>query len=159
MKWINISNRFHRSSSAMGGVALAVGLLVLATPVGARGRDQSEELKKELFAKAVFAPELVMRHQGEIGLSEDQKQSLIAELQATQSDLVPVQLEISEAGESLAHMLRPATVDEAEALAAAQRVMQLETQIKLIHLRLVVRIKNLLTVEQQEALRRIRERA
>jgi Spy/CpxP family protein refolding chaperone len=158
MKWSNIPIRFRGPSTAMVGVVLALGLMTLVTPLEARGRDQDQGFKQELFAKVVFAPDLVMRHQGEIGLSEDQKQSLIAELQATQSDLVPVQLEISEAGESLARMLGPTTVDEAEALAAAERVMQLETQIKMIHLRLVIRVKNLLSVEQQEMLRQIQER-
>ncbi len=158
MRWSNIPIHLRRSRTAMVGVVLALGLIAVARPLEARGRDQDRGLKEELMAKAVFAPDLVMRHQGEIGLSEDQKQSLIAELQGTQFDLVPVQLEISEAGESLTRLLGPPTVDEAEALAAAERVMQLETQIKMIHLRLVIRVKNLLTVEQQETLRRIQER-
>jgi len=112
--------------------------------------------KKDRFQKLVFAPELVMAHQGEIGLQPDQKQALIGELQRTQTDLVPLQFEMREASELLARLLEPPRVDEGEALAAAERVMGLEAEIKKLHLALVIRIKNLLTEEQQAELRRLR---
>jgi Spy/CpxP family protein refolding chaperone len=99
-----------------------------------------------------------MEHQQEIGLSGQQRQVLIAELQQTQSDLVPLQFEISEAGERLAQLFAAPRVDEQEALAAAQRVMEIESLIKTRHLSLVIRIKNLLTQEQQAELRRLRDR-
>lgn len=118
----------------------------------------AEESKDDPFKKLVFAPELVMGNQSQIGLTADQKAALVAELQSTQSDLVPLQLDISEAAEQLARLLEAATVDEAAALEAAGRVMRSEAEIKKRHLLLVVRIKNLLTPEQQAKLRAIRAR-
>ncbi|MEE8277357.1 MAG: periplasmic heavy metal sensor [Thermoanaerobaculia bacterium] len=130
--------------------ATAAGLALLVGPGGH---------KRDRFEESVFAPDLVMSHQGEIGLRSDQKQALIEELQRTQADLVPLQFEMSEAGERLERLLGVPRVDEDEALAAAERVMQLESEIKRRHLTLMIRIKNLLTEEQQAELRRLRSRS
>jgi Spy/CpxP family protein refolding chaperone len=159
MKWSSPPNPVLSHGRTPVGVVMLMALAALATPLNAWPRDQDEGFKEQLFAKAVFAPDLVIRHQGEIGLTEDQKQSLIAELQGTQSDLVPLKLEMSELGEVLSRLLVATTVEEAQALDAAARVMRLETEIKLVHLRLVIRVKNLLTVEQQKMLRQIQERS
>ena len=142
-------------AAAAGLAALLVAPLALAQPPleGPGGH------KRDRFEESVFAPDLVMSHQGEIGLRSDQKQALIEELQRTQADLVPLQFEMSEAGERLERLLGVPRVDEDEALAAAERVMQLESEIKRRHLTLMIRIKNLLTEEQQAELRRLRSRS
>ncbi len=139
-------------AAAAGLAALLVAPLALAQP-------PLEGHKRDRFEESVFAPDLVMSHQGEIGLRSDQKQALIEELQRTQADLVPLQFEMSEAGERLERLLGVPRVDEDEALAAAERVMQLESEIKRRHLTLMIRIKNLLTEEQQAELRRLRSRS
>jgi Spy/CpxP family protein refolding chaperone len=99
-----------------------------------------------------------MRRQSEIGLDERQRAALVQEVQQAQSDLVPLQFEMSAAGEALSRLLGSPQVDEAKALAEAERVMKLETQIKRRHLALLIRIKNVLTPEQQQALQRARPR-
>jgi Spy/CpxP family protein refolding chaperone len=110
------------------------------------------ELRRELFA-----PELVMRHQEEIGLSEEQKATLVREMQKLQSDLVPLQFEMSDAAGKLTAALSPPRVDEAKAAELADRLMSLESQIKKRHLALMIRIKNTLTPEQQDRLRALRQ--
>jgi Spy/CpxP family protein refolding chaperone len=140
-------------------VALLLALLI-ATPVAAQKPPrQPGPPQSPAFEKHLFAPDLVMRHQQEIGLRAEQRQALIAELQQTQADLVPLQFEISEAGERLVQLFEAPRVDEQEALAAAERVMELESRIKTRHMSLVIRIKNLLTEEQQAELRRLRDRS
>ncbi len=47
------------------------------------------------------------------------------------------------------------SLDEAAVLAQAERVMDMEKRIKLIHMSLVIRIKNLLTAEQRATLREL----
>ena len=110
------------------------------------------ELRRELFP-----PELVMRHQGEIGLSEEQRTALVHEMQALQSDLVPLQFEMSDAAGKLRTALAAPRVDEEKAAALADRLMSLESRIKKRHLTLMIRIKNILTPEQQDRLRELRE--
>jgi hypothetical protein len=48
--------------------------------------------------------------------------------------------------------------DEAQAQAAAEKVMALENKIKVSHLTMLVRIKNTLTAQQQAKLRAVRGR-
>ncbi len=138
------ANRFLVMTLALG---LASASALFAT--GARGAE-------ERIARWVFAPELVMSHQAEIGLSTGQRDEFVRRMQKTQSDLVPLKLELSESVETLVHLLTAPRVDEAAALEAASRVMGLEAEVKRRHLELLIGIKNMLTEEQQMRLRRIR---
>jgi Spy/CpxP family protein refolding chaperone len=138
-------------------LAAAAGLPTLqAQPLGRpKGMPPGGlELRRELFP-----PELVMRHQAEIALGEEQRTALVREMQAMQSDLVPLQFEMSDAAGKLRAALDMPRVDEDKASALADRLMSLETRIKKRHLALMIRIKNILTPEQQSRLRELREQA
>ena len=127
-------------------IAAAAGLPGLRAqgPRGPEGMPPGGlELRRELFP-----PELVMRHQAEIGLSEEQRTALVHEMQALQSDLVPLQFDMSDAAGKLRAALAAPRVDEEKAAALADRVMSLESRIKRRHLALMIRIKNILTPEQ-----------
>jgi Spy/CpxP family protein refolding chaperone len=113
---------------------------------------------QDAVARILFEPELIMRHQRELSLSEEQREAFIQEVQRTQSDLVPIQLEMMEATEELAALLEEAQIEEARALAQADRIMALESEVKKTHLTLLIRIKNLLTDGQRDQLRQIRGR-
>lgn len=134
---------------------LALGGLALTRPAsaqaGLRGANASDRIERLLFS-----PELVMRHQRELGLTGDQRDTLVREMQETQSDLVPLQLDMAELSGDLVELLSQPRVDEEAAVAAAARVMDLESRIKARHLVLLVRIRNMLDPEQQGMLRRMR---
>jgi len=122
-------------------------------PHGPGGMPRAEfEFRRELFP-----PELVMRHQEEIALNEEQKATLVREMQELHSDLVPLQFEMSEAAGKLGDALAAPRVDEKKAADLADRLMSLESSIKRRHLTLMIRIKNTLTAEQQDRLRALRE--
>jgi Spy/CpxP family protein refolding chaperone len=119
---------------------------------GPGGIGPGPDLMRELFP-----PELVMRYQTEINLSEDQKKSIVKETQALQSDLVPLQFDMGEAAGKLKEALAAPKIDEEKASALADRLMTLESRIKKRHLALMIRIKNILTPEQQSQLRELRK--
>lgn len=125
-------------------------LLALATsPLAAeRGRP---------FERSVFSPELLIANQRRIGLTAEQRRVFIREMQQTQSDLLPAQLEMSEASADLLELMEGPRIDEEAALEAARRVLVLEQRVKRRHMVLLIRIKNLLTEEQQRLLREIRD--
>ncbi len=112
--------------------------------------------QRDPVAEQLFAPELVMSHQTEIGLTAAQRQTLISELQRLQTEVVPLQFEVQAASEALVELLAGERVEEERALAQAKRLMELEQQVRATHLALLVRIKNLLSVEQQTKLAAIR---
>jgi Spy/CpxP family protein refolding chaperone len=110
------------------------------------------------LAGVLFPPDLVMRHQDDLQLDATQREALIEEMQSTQSDLVPLQWEMREAGEKLRALLDPPRIDEEQALAQADRMTSIEQRVKRRHLALLIRIKNLLTPEQQAQLGALRPR-
>ncbi len=123
--------------------------LVPFSPTFAEGGEDPLE-------RFVFPPELIMKHQSTIDLSAAQRQGLVSEVQQLQTDIVPLQFELSEAAESLAKILSVPRVDEAVAIAEAERITNLEAQVKKRHLVLLIRIKNLLDEEQQRQLESLR---
>jgi len=129
-------------------LSLLAGAALVAPPAAA---------SDEMFEQAVFPPELVIRHQRKIGFSSEQRETFLREMQQTQADLLPVQLEMGEVGATLIQLLEEDRVDEEATLEAATRMLELERRTKLRHMRLLIRIKNLLTSEQQTTLNEIRD--
>lgn len=132
---------------------IVMSILLCATGLLAADRDRNDRP----FQQSVFPPELVMANQRKIGLTPEQRLAFLEEMRQTQSDLLPIQLEMSEASADLILLLEGARVDEEAALAAARRVIELEQGVKTRHMVLLIRIKNLLSVEQQRMLREIRD--
>src|SRR5437764_10133257 len=106
----------------------------------------------------LFPPELVMQHQSEIKLTEDQRNALMDEIQKTQGRLVELQQRLQKEMEALGALLKKDDVDEQGALAQLDRVLNEERQIKRAHLGLVLEIKNKLTTEQEVKLREIKSK-
>jgi Spy/CpxP family protein refolding chaperone len=105
------------------------------------------------FLRHLFRPEQVMKHQAAIGITDAQRTTITAAIREAQDRLLPLQWQLEAKSEEAAKLFAEPRIDEAAALAAAAPVMQLEEQIKTEHLRLLIRIKNELTPEQQEKLR------
>jgi hypothetical protein len=104
------------------------------------------------MADSLFPPQMVLRHQMQLELSDEQVESIKTLLKEAHDQSMDAQVEIHRASEQLARILEPYQVDEEAALAAAQRAMALETKLKNTHLSLMIRVKNLLTEQQQDAL-------
>ena len=131
-------------------------LAVLLAAAGATpGAARAEEGRP--FAHLLFAPELIIKHQTAIGLSAEQRRDLIAEVTGAQADFLPAQMELAEKAEELSRRLAAPRIDEQAALAAATRLLELESQIKRRHLELAIRIKNLLDEGQQARLAQLRD--
>jgi len=128
-------------------LALSIAAVVLAeTPPG-----------EDPLARHVFPPELVMKHQGEIGLTDRQRETIKGEIQKVQSRFLDLQFQMQKEMEKLVSLLDGKPADESKTLAQADALMRLETETKKMQLAMLVRIKNLLTEEQQAKLARLRE--
>ncbi len=107
------------------------------------------------FAGNLFPPELIMQHQQALGLSEEQKNFLKAELRKLQTRLTELQWDLQDEVEKLAALMKQDQADEAQALTQLDKVLSLEREIKRTHIGLLIRIRNKLTPEQQARLREI----
>lgn len=138
-------------------IVFAIALLLAAPAFGfpggrGMGRDHHRGGGGPGFAKSLFPPEMVMRHAQEIGLSDAQREQITAVIQQVQSDIVPLEWEMRERGQALQALLEQPQVDEAAALVQVDRVTEIENQMKKTHLTLLIRVKNLLTDDQQQQL-------
>jgi Spy/CpxP family protein refolding chaperone len=112
------------------------------------------------MGRDLFPPELILTNQIALGLSADQVTSIKKEVGATHVRALDVQVELHRVTEQLHSALGSPKVDEAAALALASQAMDLEKQVKTAHLTLMIRVKNLLTPEQQDKARALKsERA
>jgi Spy/CpxP family protein refolding chaperone len=104
----------------------------------------------------LFPPDLIMGHQQELGLDDVTRKTIVAQIQQFQAAAVKIQWDLKAAGDALANLLAAPAVDEAKALAEADKVMVLEHDLKRAHLTLLIRLKNALTPTQQTRLRGLR---
>lgn len=124
------------------------------SPPGMMGRPGM--MGPPAFLEQVFPPELVMRYQGELGLTSAQQETMTRIMAETQAKLVELQWKSEAAMQALTKVLEKDTVDETAALAQWDQLSGFEQQIKKAHLALLIRIKNQLTPSQQEKLRSLR---
>jgi Spy/CpxP family protein refolding chaperone len=120
-------------------------------PLAAQGENPEPD-----FARHVFAPELVMKHQQRIGLRADQRKAITDAIQQLQARVVELQWRIQEETQKMSELLEPSTVNEQDVLAQVDRMLAIERDVKRAHMALLVRIKNTLTAEQQATLRSLR---
>jgi hypothetical protein len=104
----------------------------------------------------LFPPELIMRNQKAIGLTDEQKTTIRGELLQAQTRFTELQWELQDQVESLVSLLKQEKVDEQQALAQLDKVLDVEREVKRAQIGLMVRLKNKLTPEQQAQLREIR---
>lgn len=135
--------------------ALAV---LFSVTLCAAGVAESPTQKDDPIGRFLFPPELVMSHQQQIGLEDDQRETIKKEIGKAQSKFLDLQFQMQRESERLIQLLQARPVEEAKVLAQADAVMRLETETKKTHLSLLIRIKNALTAEQQEELMDIRRR-
>jgi len=110
----------------------------------------------DAFAQALFDPQLVLRHAQTIGLTTAQRRTILDELKTTQVALGPLQANMTEPTLDLVEPLGQPRVDEARVVAKMDQVLKIENEVKKQQATLLVRIKNVLTAEQQTRLRELR---
>ena len=108
------------------------------------------------FGRFLFPPELVMQHQGELGLQESQREALQNAIQEAQTQMLRMQWALASEGEKLTKLLAAESLDEKEALAQVDRILMTEREIKRAQMTLMVRIRNTLTADQRAKLRALR---
>src|SRR5215468_1286377 len=75
------------------------------------------------FGDSFFAPELVMQHQEEIKLTDDQKNLLKGELRKAQLQFTELQWKLQDEYEKLAALVKQSHVDEQQTLAQLDRIL------------------------------------
>lgn len=110
------------------------------------------------MGKAFFSPELVMQNQQAINLTEAQQNSLSKEMQSAQSEFMTLQWDLAKEHEKLKSLIEKEKPGETGVIEQLERMLAIENNIKKRQITLLIRIKNLLSHEQQEKLQQLKNK-
>lgn len=130
-------------------IPLALGLLFASATWGYAQGETS-------FDRFLFPPELVMQHQGQVSLTESQRNTITESIKQLQAKVVDFQWQIQAETQKLEGLLASPSVDAEAALQQIDRLLGIEREVKKLHLSTLIRIKNTLTPEQQKQLQQLR---
>ena len=110
----------------------------------------------DLMGRVFFPPELVMRNQMAIDLTSEQQSAIRSEMQKSLPHFTELQWELSAEEEALGKLLKASKPDETQVLTQLDKLLAVEVNLKKVQLGMMLRIKNLLTSDQQEKLRQLK---
>ena len=108
------------------------------------------------LAHLMFPPDMIMNHARQLNLTDEQKAFMRSEIQKTTASFQDLQWKLQDQMEQLQETMKSTSVNEQQALAQLDKVLDLEREIKRLHIGLAVRLKNRLTPEQQDQLHKMR---
>ncbi len=121
----------------------------LALPFAAAAEDNDDWLRGKLFP-----PDVVLKHQSELKLTDAQRRAIRLEVTGVQAKIGTLDFDILEAGTELQELLEKTPIDRDAVLATADRVFAAESRKKRAWIEMLVNIKNQLRPEQVAILRR-----
>ena len=108
------------------------------------------------LAHLMFPPDMILNHARQLNLTEEQKAFMRGEVQKATATFQDLQWKLQDQTELLHETMKSTSVNEQQALAQLDKVLEIEREIKRLHIGLAVRLKNRLTPEQQEQLHNMR---
>ena len=133
-------------------------LLALALLPGSVSAQATLE-EGDPLGQVLFEPELIMQHRRAVNLTDEQRDAITRLIEELQGRVVGLQWQLLDEMQALSEILEGPRVDLDRAMDRMGEVLGIESEIKRRHLELLIRIKNVLTPEQQDELTRLRERA
>jgi hypothetical protein len=123
-------------------------LLLLAFGLGLSAQD--------VFKTELFSTDLVMKYRNDIELSDEQADKIKKVHSGQIEAFNNAKWDLDGALNKLNKQLAETSVNEADAIAQMDKVLQLEESLKRMRLSLMVKVKNMLTANQQELLKSLR---
>lgn len=128
-------------------LALIASSVMLIGPVTAAAAEEADP-----FDGRLLSVELIMAHRTDIGLTKAQNKKIGELVVGVQQAVAGYQWEMQSAYFELIEVLDNTAIDEDRAIALARKAVETENEIKLEQMRLLIRLRNLLTAEQVEIL-------
>ena len=107
----------------------------------------------EPFKGKLFAPNIILQHQGQLNLSAQQMQKLRQEVIKVQTSIAEPQWEMAEAYQKVIAEVDKDRIDETVVLENLEKVLLAENKVKKIQTIMLIRLRNLLTAEQIDYLK------
>lgn len=111
---------------------------------------------RDPLKRLIYPPELIIRHQQKIGLTEEQRDKIVDMVGEGQKSFNKLNWQLRAESEAFVDLLKQERVDEAKALKMIDDMLEIENKIKKARISLFIRIKNELTPQQQIQLSKLR---
>ena len=131
-----------------------VGMLVLSAMALAQPPRPGDHDPLEEF---LFPPELILENQRRIDLDDDQRSRIRQEILEAQRRFTELEWELQDGMERMVMLLEQEPTDEGAVLSHLDSVLAIENEMKRAQLGLMIRLKNHLTADQRDELRRLRD--
>ena len=158
-----MSQRWILRVAVMIAFACAVPVAIAQQPAeGPQQPPQGERQKPpppppDPLGDSIFPPDMIMQHQRELSLTDDQKTFMRAEIQRTTTRFNELKWQLEDQMEALHETVKTNSVNEQLALSQLDKVLESEREIKRLHMELAIRLKNKLTADQLMRLQTIRQ--
>lgn len=115
------------------------------------------EQQEDPFGALLFTPEEIMQHRRAIDLNDEQRDGITRLIEELQGRLVGLQWRLLDETEAVKEAMEGPRVDLDRVMDRFGKAQDTEMDIKRVHLELLIRIKNILSPQQQEEILRLRE--
>jgi Spy/CpxP family protein refolding chaperone len=131
-------------------------VVVIGALLGARGLAQSQTptlSDLDPMKRALLEPVMALHYGDQIGLSKSQRASIDEDLRQAKAQFSEIQAQLDREMSHLNGLLEAPELQEQEAIAQLDRVLNLERAIKRVNLLCALRVRAQLTRAQREKLR------
>jgi Spy/CpxP family protein refolding chaperone len=132
----------------MNSSLVRVVLLCLAAAIAAPLHAADPPDKDEWLKGRLFGPELVLKHQSKLKLSDKQRDAIGAELKRVQAQAAESDWTLMSEASGLQELIDQHPVDSKAVMTSVDRIFTAENRKKRLYVEMLVNIKNLLTPEQ-----------
>lgn len=123
-------------------------LVTLLTSCLCLGVAIAAQPKADVFKGKLFPPNVILQHQDQLGLGKEQFTAIKAEVVEVQANVAGHEWDMREAYLSVMSALDESPVDEDKVMALVSDVLLAENEVKKEQMRMLIRLRNLLTDEQ-----------
>jgi hypothetical protein len=113
--------------------------------------------KEDVFKGKLFAPNVILENQAELGLSKQQFTEIRRAVVEVQANVAEHEWDIAEAYQNIMDRLDQSPIDEEQVLEYVGAALRAENEVKKLQVAMLIRLKNLLTEEQIAHLESLRE--
>ena len=129
-------------------------LLLVSTGLFLASSLEAKSLEKRLEAH-LFSPDQLKEHRHALGLTDAQVQTISKAIGAAEGKLTELQWKLEDASQELVDAVAQDQPEESIVLSKAEEVLAMENQVKIQHLKLLLKIKKSLTPKQLDQLRQL----
>ncbi|RYD35959.1 MAG: periplasmic heavy metal sensor [Verrucomicrobiaceae bacterium] len=148
-------NETHVIQSPIEPAMKRMALLALVTLLSPLSAADENRTPPDPFEGAFYPPELVLMARDRIALTQGQQDALRARMEKTRTGSDELRAKLERETAAMAALVKEERLDEAAVLAQLDKVLEVEREVKHLHIGELVAIRNLLTPEQQAKLRGI----